>query len=291
MKTIIGAVLSLCFSAGAMAETIDVASGACERFCDAQRRYCPSVSEAAAVADLKSRHARSNAMERSMDFEFYERVRPFAATGVMDVPTNTNIAASELAPALWAMCVGAKAGLTSPMVEVNAKVFEAWNTPAEKKPKPSAPALAQGQGQDEQADILDAQSYQREASVKYRESLAYVHEKDRQAGNGKRSDIRAPVIKSDCIKFKNWGAGVSADVKQIVSTCKVPVAVLYCFIEPDKGEQCADPYRGWGLSGVIARGGKVLAVSPSASAGKRLQVRYFVCDMSNPERSFCVRPK
>ncbi|MFD2641886.1 hypothetical protein [Pseudomonas japonica] len=108
---------------------------------------------------------------------------------------------------------------------------------------------------------------------------------------GVKFDTRAPVISPGCISFENWGTGVAHDVKQIKSTCTIPVAVTHCFYDIRTPQKCKENKSvGWGTTNVIKPGGTALVVAGTETKGSRLKVDYYVCDMRNEDKFFCIKP-
>lgn len=99
----------------------------------------------------------------------------------------------------------------------------------------------------------------------------------------------AKIINRNCAKFTDWGTGVTSDVKKFVNSCKVPIAVTYCFVDPGVNGQCYDTNpQGWGTTNIIPVRGRALVVS--AARGTRFTVKYYICDMSDASRPFCLKP-
>lgn len=134
----------------------------------------------------------------------------------------------------------------------------------------------------------ELQAARREGGELYRNGLIEQMATKKQ---GVKFDTRAPIISPGCISFENWGTGVAHDVKQIKSVCRIPVAVTYCFYDIRTPDKCkTNKAVGWGTTDLIKPGSTALVVAGTETKGSRLKVEYYVCDMRNEDKIFCIKP-
>lgn len=139
----------------------------------------------------------------------------------------------------------------------------------------------------ESYDIATVNGYTRTSINHF---LDGVSEQKVTKNQGKKFDTNAPIISSECVTFKNWGAGINHDVKQVKNSCSVPIAVTYCFFDGQAPHTCNRKLVGWGTTDIILPGGTALVVANAAVKGGRLKVHYYTCDMSDEDRYFCIKP-
>ncbi|WP_148260809.1 hypothetical protein [Ectopseudomonas mendocina] len=281
--------LSLLSPAAFAEQTINLAAGSCERFCSASNP-CDG-TEQSNLQMHRHEWGLSDAAAKGRFMEWYAEIRQQAERGE---PRTWKYYAVEN-NTLFVLCVAAKAGLTSPTLTLRTPGSTTATEDTVVKtlpPRPAEPEIDTSKISDEDAVFmarLDASQAQNEANTKYTADLAFYELKkknaEKEAPGKKINDGKAPYVK-DCIEFKNWGSGVSADVKEVLNRCSYPVAVTYCFRNPADINGC-NKSPGWGTSNPIPAKGKALAVS---GIDGHWVVEYHECKMTDSTKPFCLRP-